>query len=112
MDLQQPTFRHNLGARAKDRVSGLHGIIVSRSEHLFGCARYWVQPQSTKDGKPAEGAWFDEDSIDVIEEAAIKPRRYRVVEEDASDLHPRDVMRVGGGPTHQPASHVRTQPRR
>lgn len=95
------TFRHGLGDRVKDKVTGLQGIVASRSEHLYGCARYWVQPQELKDGKAVEGQWFDEDSIDVIEPGVIAPMRYRVVDEDETE---RTHLRRAGGPASQPAS--------
>src|SRR5688572_22635589 len=94
------TFKHNLGDKSRDRISGLTGIIVSRAEHLFGCARYWIQPQDTKDGKPQEGSWFDEESIEVLESAVVTPKQYRVVDVEAPPL------RRAGGPGAQPASHT------
>lgn len=96
-------FRYGLGDRAKDRISGLTGIIVSRAEHLFGCSRYWIQPEGTKDGKPLDGAWFDEDTVEIVDVAAIQPRQYRVV-----DTHERSVpLARAGGPTDQPSSQTR-----
>lgn len=99
-------FRHNLGDKVRDRISGLEGIVMSRAEHLFGCARYWLQPQEAKDGKVAEGTWFDEDAIEVIERAVIKPQQYRVIDDDAARAVSAPLRRAGG-PTSQPASHVR-----
>lgn len=94
------TFKHNLGDRIRDRISGLTGIITSRSEHLFGCARYWLQPQEHKDGKVGEGCWLDEDSIEVVEAGFIQPKQYRVVDAPAQPLQ------RAGGPTSQPSSHT------
>ena len=99
-------FKHGLGDRAKDRISGLRGIITSRSEHLFGCARYWISPEDNKDGKPMDGCWLDEDAVEVIEPAALTPKQYRVV--DAPSPYEAGVpLRRAGGPTSQPASHAR-----
>ena len=96
------TFRHPLGARVKDRVTGLTGIVASRSEHLFGCARYWVQPQELKDGKPVDGMWYDEDALEVLAVGVVKAQRYRVVEEpDAS------VPLRRAGPVDMPSSSSR-----
>mgnify|MGYP001560420616 CR=1 FL=1 len=96
-------FRHPLGARVKDRVTGLIGIVLSRAEHLFGCARYWVQPQELKDGKPVDGMWIDEDALEVIEVGVIRAQRYRVVESEAVA----EPLRRAGGPVSMPSSTSR-----
>lgn len=57
---------HKLGSKAKDKVTGLEGILVSRVEHLTGCDRYCLAPAS-KDGKPGDESWFDVDRIEVID---------------------------------------------
>jgi hypothetical protein len=97
-------FQYNLGDRAKDRISGLTGIIVSRAEHLFGCARYWIAPEDTKDGKPQEGAWLDEASVEVVKAGAVVAATYRLVE---AEEHAAPRMQRAGGPSNQPASHSR-----
>lgn len=59
-------FAYDLGDRVKDKITGVVGIIVSRTQHLYGCTRYWVQPEAVKDGKPVEGAWYDEPGLSMI----------------------------------------------
>jgi hypothetical protein len=59
-------FKHQLGARVRDRVTGLEGVIVARVEWLYGCRRYTVQPAGVKDGKPFDTIGFDEDALDVL----------------------------------------------
>ena len=56
----------NLGKRAKDKITGLEGIIVARAVHLFGCATYALAPQVLADGKPVPSTWFDEGRIEII----------------------------------------------
>lgn len=65
------SFKIELGAQVKDRVTGLVGICVGRSEWLYGCRRYVVQPPELKDGKPVETTCFDEDALEVV--AAVAP---------------------------------------
>ncbi len=100
----QQVFRHNLGDRVRDRITGQVGIVTSRSEHLFGCARYWIEPQDLKDGKPIDGRWLDEDCIDVVEASVIKPRFVRVMAADAVSSAP---LERTGGPSNQPSSSTR-----
>lgn len=59
-------FKFDLGIEAKSNVSGFKGIIVSRSEHLNGCNRYWLQPKVDKDGKVLDGYWIDEGEIEIV----------------------------------------------
>lgn len=67
-------FIFDVGDRAKDAVSGMEGILVSRSQHLYGCNRYWLQPEGHKDGKPLDGCWMDEDALILVAKGALKPR--------------------------------------
>ncbi len=94
-------FRHNLGDRVKDVISGQTGIVTSRSEHLFGCNRYWIEPQELKDGKPVEGRWLDEESIETQEAGVVKRSQYARVVVPAERAEP---LRRAGGPTSQPSS--------
>lgn len=55
-----------LGQRVRDRISGLEGVVIARTEWLYGCARITVQPQDTKDGKPAETYTLDEPQIEIL----------------------------------------------
>jgi hypothetical protein len=100
------TYLYGLGDKLRDRVTGQTGIAVSRAEHLFGCARYWIEPQELKDGKPVEGRWIDEDSVELAEAAVIKAKRYRVVDEAAVAATAARSMRLAGGPSGQPASQT------
>jgi len=56
-------FKHELGREATSMVRKFKGIITARSENLFGCNRYYVEPEVKKDGTVPEGFWFDEDDI-------------------------------------------------
>ena len=99
----EAVFTFNLGDKVRDRITGQVGIISSRTEHLFSCARYWIDPQELKDGKPVEGRWIDEDAMELVHAGAIVRKRYRVYEEDTS-VQP---LRKAGGPSDQPSSSNR-----
>ena len=55
-----------LGEKVKDRITGLKGIAVARTEWMHGCVRIVVQPLELKDGRPVETCTFDEPDLDVI----------------------------------------------
>lgn len=65
-------FKYELGIKAKSNISGFKGIIVSRSQHLNGCDRYWIAPLLDKDGNLNEGFWFDEGKIESITKPILK----------------------------------------
>lgn len=70
-----------LGSTVKDMISGFEGIVIARSEWLYGCNRLIVESKRLKDGKPTEGQWFDEQRIETIEEGTLscdKPRECAV----------------------------------
>lgn len=61
-------FKVNLGAKVKSRSTGLVGITQSRSENLYGCNRYYIQPPVLEDMKVPDGYWIDEEDIEFIEQ--------------------------------------------
>ena len=67
-------FKLRLGAKVRDKVSGLKGTVVSRSENLNGCKRYTIQPKVGDDGKHPDAYWFDEDQIELIHTGVNIPK--------------------------------------
>lgn len=49
-----------LGMRAKDRVTGLEGIVIARTEWLYGCTRITIQPEKRNDGTHVDSITIDE----------------------------------------------------
>ncbi len=64
-------FMFNLGDRVKDRISGLKGIVIGRTQWLFGCERITVQPETEKDNKPAESFCIDAAQAELVAAAVI-----------------------------------------
>jgi hypothetical protein len=66
---EKVTFKYALGARARDRVSQLTGIIDARCQWLNGCLRYSVQP-AMKEGadKIPDGMWVDEAQLEIVDD--------------------------------------------
>ena len=71
----------NVGDRVKDRISGLQGIAIARTEWLWGCVRITLQPEgATKDHRCKESVSVDEPQCVVVkrkvlanEDMAIEP---------------------------------------
>lgn len=77
-----------LGDKAKDRITGLTGIVTSRHEFLNGCVRMGIQPQELKDGKPVESSVFDVEQLELVTEKVEKKGK------------------PGGGPMPDPPSRI------
>lgn len=60
-------FKHKLGNRVTTRVTEFIGIITARSENLYGCNRYYIQPKADIAMKVPDGWWVDEDDIIIID---------------------------------------------
>lgn len=60
------TFKTDLGAEVQSKVTKLRGVVTARSENLYGCNRYYIQPPVGDDRKMPEGWWVDEDDLDVV----------------------------------------------
>lgn len=43
-----------VGDEVRDTITGFSGVVVCRSEWMYGCLRIAVQPRELKDGKPVE----------------------------------------------------------
>jgi hypothetical protein len=54
-----------LGAKMKDTITDLEGIVVCRSEWLHGDVRVGIQPQALKDGAIVDVQWIDEPRLVV-----------------------------------------------
>jgi len=55
-----------LGLFVKDKVTGLMGVAENRATFLYGCDRYFVQPQVDKDGKVPTGMMIDEPQLQQL----------------------------------------------
>lgn len=64
--------RVHLGDKVKDRVTGLTGIVIARTEWMYGCVRCVIQPQQMKDGKPIETTTVDEPQLEIVKAGAVK----------------------------------------
>ena len=62
-------FKFDLESLVKDRITGLQGIILGRTEYATGCIQYGISPQEVnKDGKINNWEWFDETRLLLVTE--------------------------------------------
>lgn len=53
-----------LGVKAKDKITGFEGIVVSKIEYLTGCDQYDLLPK-VKNGEFKDSKWFDVSRLEV-----------------------------------------------
>lgn len=61
------------GVKARDKVTGMEGIVTGRCEHLTGCNTIGLT-KITKDGDKYETFWFDETRLEVIDPTPVMER--------------------------------------
>jgi hypothetical protein len=91
-----------LGDRVKDPVTGLTGIVTAITTWLHGCIRLAVQPEETKDGKPADSVYFDQSQLELVKAGVHKPMVLQVAPE------PEPIeRRSNGGPSRETRGFAR-----
>jgi hypothetical protein len=58
-----------LGQKVKDKFTGFTGIVMGRTEYLYGCISIGILPSKLKDGKPADWVWIDEQRLTCLSKA-------------------------------------------
>ncbi len=56
---------HELGKKARDKITGFEGIITARITYLYGCDQYGISPKAV-DGKVGDTCYFDEGRVEII----------------------------------------------
>lgn len=65
-----------LGDIARDKITGMEGVVLCVSHWLENCDRIGIQPQGVKDdGSPHSMHQFDMPSCELIEKGAFKKKR-------------------------------------
>src|SRR5260370_736475 len=87
----------NLGDKVRDTLTGLTGIVTSRTEFLWGCVRIAVQPEGLyKDGQPHKSTYIDEPQVAVLVAGYYQAESAKYQAESAS------ATRGPGGPREDP----------
>ena len=60
-----------LGDRVKDKISGVRGVAIGVTFWLHGCKRWVIQPEESKEGKPAETITVDDPQLAVLKKAVF-----------------------------------------
>lgn len=61
-----------LGLKARDRVTGFHGMVFSVTFDAYGCVQALITPPYV-DNKAADAMWFDVKRIEPAERLMVAP---------------------------------------
>lgn len=70
-------LRIRLGQYARDTITGIQGVVVARTEWIYGCVRIVIQPPGERDGKAIEMHSCDEPGCKVIKKPSVKTPKDR-----------------------------------
>jgi len=68
-------FKFALGSEVKDLITGFSGVIVARTQWLYNCNVYRVQPKDLKEGAIREAGQFDEPQLELVQAPVVQERR-------------------------------------
>ncbi len=70
--MEKKIFKYNLGDRAKDKISGLTGIICARAQYLTGCVHYGICPEKISEKQSTyDWTYLDASRLEILEEKAV-----------------------------------------
>ena len=56
-----------LGLKAREKVTGIEGILTGKAEYLYGCEQWMITPKVSKETPDKiESFWFDSGRLEVI----------------------------------------------
>ncbi len=90
--------RVELGDRAKDKITGLTGIVVATTTWLNGCVRIAIQAEEVKDGKTPHAEHFDVEQVEVIDKCVHRPKQIAM----EPDQQPAAPVTTGGPDRERP----------
>ena len=64
-------FLAYLGYRARDRVTGMEGVIVSVVFDLYGCIQVILNPGLDKEGKPGDSHYYDVSRLEFLSKKPV-----------------------------------------
>ena len=70
MDLKKTIIL--LGLKARDKITGITGVITSVAFDLYGCIQVVINPQKIdKEGNPMKGNWFDINRLEILSKKPV-----------------------------------------
>ena len=82
-----------LGHKAKDKITGMEGVIVSVAFDLYGCVQVVLHPGLDKDGKLMEQLWFDVGRLELTSPIRVM---------EPPPIGPKPALVFNKGPAEKP----------
>ena len=76
-----------LGVKARDRLTGLTGIVTLRIKHRYSGDRYGIQPPMNAKGEIPEAAQLDEEDIEQIDPPVVPKEKKKKEEKVLNGPH-------------------------
>lgn len=57
----------DMGAIARDTLTGFTGVVMARVEYLTGCNQVSLQPVCEKDNELKAATWFDVERVELLD---------------------------------------------
>jgi len=54
-----------LGDKVICKLTGFSGVVISKTEHLYGATDIGVEQEHLKDGMPTPTVWFTENRVEL-----------------------------------------------
>lgn len=75
-------YKHPLGVKAKDKITGFTGILNGACHYTTGCNQYLMVAPSVENKEPV-AIWYDEARIEVLEHST---QEVNSIEEPGADI--------------------------
>lgn len=88
------------GDEVRDKVTGFTGIAMGKTDWMFGCTRWVVQPQVDKEKKIVDAQSFDEPALEIVRKGVVQRPRINLY--GATEVTPEPAATAPGGPLPVP----------
>lgn len=80
-----PVHEVKIGDTVRDAISGYEGVVIGRTEWIYGCIRFTVQTQGLHEGKPIDPVSLDEGQAIWVKSALPVRKPEEMVQQVAAD---------------------------
>ncbi len=64
-----------LGAKVKDKITGLKGTATGRAVYLNGCVQILIEPPVLREGDPYREIWMDEGRLEQVKNRKLAKKK-------------------------------------
>ena len=83
----------NLGDRVQDVISGINGIVVAKTQWLYGCERVTIEPEGNDKGKMFDRITVDMPQVKLLKSKILVAKKEQFISQPAGDRDDRAALR-------------------